>query len=61
MNDLMDTTMMLIESEQRNVKLQKQIETMQKIAILGELKTNLSANKRNKLLREYNALTTKNK
>jgi hypothetical protein len=54
MNDLMDTTMMLIESEQRNVKLQKQIETMQKIAILGELKTNLSANKRNKLLRTKN-------
>ena len=29
MNDLMDTTMMLIESEQRNVKLQKQIEALQ--------------------------------
>ena len=29
MNDLMDTTMMWIESEQRNVKLQKQLEALQ--------------------------------
>ena len=32
MKDLMKTTMLLIESEQRNVKLQKQIETLQKSA-----------------------------
>lgn len=32
MNDLMNTTMMLIESEQRNVKLQKQVEALQNSA-----------------------------
>jgi len=39
MNDLMKTTIMLIEAEQRNVKLQEQIETMQKTARLLTTKT----------------------
>ena len=32
-----------------------------KLIILGNLKTNLSANKRNELLREYNTINNKNK
>ena len=50
MDDLMKTTMLLIESEQRNVALEK------KLMILGRLRTNLSPNKRNELLREYNTI-----
>ncbi len=55
MNDLMKTTMMLIESEQRNLELEK------KLMILGRLKTNLSANKRNELLGQYNSINDKTK
>ena len=55
MDDLMKTTMLLIESEQRNLELEK------KLMILGKLKTNLSANKINELLKEYNSINNKTK
>jgi len=55
MDDLMKTTMLLIESEQRNLELEK------KLMILGKLKTNLSANKRNELLRKYNSINSQTK
>ena len=46
----MKTTLLLIESEQRNLELEK------KIMILGKLKTNLTPNKRNELLKQYNSI-----
>ena len=55
MKDLMKTTLLLIESEQRNLELEK------KLMILGRLKTNLSANKRNELLKQYNSINDKTK
>ena len=50
MDELIKTTLLLIESEQRNLELEK------KLMILGKLKTNLSPCKRNELLRKYNSI-----
>ena len=55
MKDLMKTTLLLIESEQRNLELKG------KLMILGSLRTNLYPNKRNELLREYNSINNKTK
>jgi len=55
MDELMKTTLLLIESEQRNLELEK------KLMILGKLKTNLCSNKRNELLRQYNSINNQTK